>query len=237
MKHLKVLGVASVALVALGITTATTALALPDISITLCAGSTCYPLHLEVTLLTAGAKLSTVSGKSLQGEGLLLLALAKELTALGTYEALVLHLENAKKTKCNSVGDKAGEALSRGTYHLVYTSLAGSSQGLQLGMLFLGAPHELECGTEEFPLVRGSVISSITGAGTEATELTSLSGALTGNGAGVPSIKFFYNDAGVAQQAKLETNFGAGFVQTALESASVVTVTALEGKMFVITGR
>jgi hypothetical protein len=237
MKHLKVLGVAFVALFAFGITTATTAFALPDISITL---GGAYPLHLEVTLLTLATKLSSGTGKSLTGEGFLLLYLTKELTALGTFEALFLKVENAKKTKCNSVADKAGEVLTRGTFHVVYTSLNGSTQGLQLGVLYLVQPFEIECGTEEFPLVRGSLLSSInssgTGTGSTSNELTTLSGASPGNGAGVPTIKFYDNESGVAQLAKLETNFGTGFVTTA-EEITETTVTALEGKMFVISSR
>ena len=60
---------------------------------------------------------------------------------------------------------------------------------------------------------------------------------LAGNGKGIPSLKIYYNDAGTAVTAKFEGNGGAGFVQDAFEVEGEVTVTALKGNMFVITGR
>jgi hypothetical protein len=195
-----------------------------------------YPLHIEITLLTQATKLSAGSEKTtLKGVGLLLLYLISQLTALGTFEVLFLAVESAEKVKCNSAGDKSGEILTSGTFHIVYTSLSGSANGLQLGVLFLPLPVSVTCGEEKIK-IQGSALSSISGAGTEGTELTNLAGSLTGNGKGVPALKVFYNDAGEAKEAKLESNFGAGFVQTAEETGSV-SAKALEGEMFVITSR
>jgi hypothetical protein len=234
MKYVKVLGVAFAALFALGISTASTAFALPDLSISL-GGS--YPLHLEVTLLTLATKLSAVAeATALTGEGLLVLFLTAALTSLGTFQALFLKVKNAGGAKCASEGDKEGEILTRGTFHLVYTSLSGSAFGLQLGVLFLvELVPVVTCGEEKIK-IKGSVIGAISGAGTEGTELTSLSATLSGNGKGIPTFNVFYNDEALPRLARLESNFGAGFVPTAEETGSVTTFT-LEGKMFNITSR
>jgi hypothetical protein len=74
-------------------------------------------------------------------------------------------------------------------------------------------------------------------AGTEGTEYTQLSGVLLGNGEGLPNIRFFYNDEGTSTKAKLEANFGSGFKEADEEVEETVTVTALQGAMFVITNR
>ena len=47
MKRLKIFGVLLAAVVAVGVSTATTAFALPDVSLTL--SGSAFPLHLEVT--------------------------------------------------------------------------------------------------------------------------------------------------------------------------------------------
>jgi hypothetical protein len=234
MKYVKVLGVAFAALFALGISTASTAFALPDVSVTL---TSTYPLHLEVTLLTLKTKLSAVAeATSLKGEGLLVLFLTAALTSLGTFEALFLKVVNAVGTACESQGDKSGEILTKGTFHLVYTSLSGSAFGLQLGVLFLvELVPVVTCGEEKIK-IKGSVIGAIGGAGTEGTELTSLTATLNGNSKGTPTFNVFYNDEGLPRLAKLESNFGAGFVATAEETGTVTTF-ALEGKMFVVTSR
>jgi hypothetical protein len=119
----------------------------------------------------------------------------------------------------------------------VYTSLVGSAQGLQLGTLYLAAPATIKCGTEEVS-VKGDTLASVESlSGTEATEYTSLTGVLKGNGEGGPSVKFFYNEGGTSVKAKLEANFGAGFKESAEEVEGGVTVTGVGGKMFVVTSR
>jgi hypothetical protein len=229
MKHVKLFGVALVALLALGVTTATSAFALPDVSLTL-AGSS-FPLHLNVTLLTVPTALTSSSGANLTGEGILLLLLTNSLSSLGTFESTFLKVAE-KTTKCNTSGAAEGVVETKGTYHIVYTSLSP----LTLGELFLVQPLTIKCGASEID-VRGSVLSSITGAGTEGTELTSVSGVLSGNGKGKPSLVTYYNQGGTAVKAKLESEFGAGFVETAEEVKETVTVSALKTNMFVITGR
>jgi hypothetical protein len=240
MKHFKLLGVAVAALCMMGIAMASSAFALPDISVEL--GGT-YPLHLEVTLLTVPTKLSNVVKENISGVGLLVLYLLTALGHLGTFEALFTKTKKGTSTACFSEEggkkDPTEEILTKGSWHLVYTSLAGSTQGLQLGILYLVSPVTIKCGAEEVN-VKGDTLSSVTTlSGTEATEYTSLTGVLKGNGEGVPNIKFFYNEGGTSVKAKLEANFGTGFKEAAeeVEEANGVTVTALEGKMFTVTSR
>jgi hypothetical protein len=119
----------------------------------------------------------------------------------------------------------------------VYTSLAGSTQGLQLGVLALASPVEIACGTELIK-VKGDLLASVdTLAGGETEEYTSAGGVLTGNGEGSPSIKFFYNEAGASVRAKLEASFGSGFKEAAVELGESPTSTTRQGKMFVVTSR
>ena len=214
---------------------ATAAFALPDVSIAL---GGAYPLDGVVTLLTVQTKLTNVVEENIKGEGLLLLLLAKELTALGTFEVLFTKTKLGT-TECQSeVGstkDPLGEILTKGTFHVVYTSLSPLTGGL----LFLVEPVKIKCGTKEVN-VRGSAIASVnttTNCTTEATECTSIGGVLKGNGAGVANLTTYYNDAGTAEKAKAEANFGTGFKGVALEVESEISATAREGKMFTVTGR
>jgi hypothetical protein len=237
MKQLRLFGLALMIACAVGAAMVSSAFALPDISVEL--GGT-YPLHLEVTLLAIITKLSNVVKENINGEGLLILYLLTALGHLGTYEALVTKMGKGP-VKCFSEEsgkkDPTGEILAKGSWHLVYTSLAGSAQGLQLGILRLVSPLHVKCGTEEVQ-IRGDSLSSVESlSGTEATDYTSLTGILRGNGEGVPNIKFFYNEGGTSVKAKLEANFGTGFKEAAEEVEGPVTVTALEGKMFVVTAR
>ena len=237
MKQLNLFGLALMIACAVGTALVSSALALPDVSVEL--GGT-YPLHLEVTLLTIKTKLSNVVKENILGEGLLILYVLTALGHLGTYEALVTKMKKGVISCFSEEGgtkDPTGEILAKGSWHLVYTSLAGSIQGLQLAILRLVSPLDVKCGAEEVK-VRGDTLSSVESlSGTEATEYTSLTGILQGDGEGHPSIKIFYNEGGTSVKAKLEANFGTGFKEAAEEIEGPVTVTALEGKMFVVTSR
>jgi hypothetical protein len=232
MKHLKLLGVALVALFTLGLAAATSSFAvtLPDISIAL-GGS--YPLHLEVTLLNVATELATTGAPALRGTGLLLLFLTEQLTSLGSFEVLFTTVLNpAESVLCSSENgttkDAAGEVLTLGTFHIVLRP------GGALGILYLVQPLKVVCGTVTVH-VRGSALSSLGGAGTEGSELTSLKGTLLGSN-GKPELTEYLNDGGTIVGAKLESDFGTGFLVSD-ESVGEVTATALEGKMFVITTR
>jgi len=246
MKRLKLLGVTLVAMCAMGLM-ATSAFALPDISITLCgvgvANCTNYPLHLNYLSNTVKTKLEGLANV-LSGEGLHILLLIGLLTDLGTFRAIFLKVEKAGVEKCFNQGVEAnGEVLTEGTFSVVYTSLAGSTQGLQLGELFL--PKELTGATEILcptntnkVKVKGDVISSINGQGaTSNTQITGVKGSLAGSG-GHATIKTFWNDAGVALLAKLESNVdNSSFKESNQVVEGEPELTALEAKMFVITSR
>jgi hypothetical protein len=200
-----------------------------DLSLTLAGGY--YPVHLEETLLGTKTKLSTAS-ESLKGEGVLLLLSTKQLAGSGTFELLFTKVKNSLGVSCNSAGDPSGEVLTKGTFHLVYTSLSP----LALGILVLLAEAKIECG--EFKIkVKGSSLSSLNAGSSEASELTEIGGQLKGSGTGKPSLTTYYNVEGKATKAKLEANFGSGFVEAAEEVEAEFKPKALESKMFVITGR
>jgi hypothetical protein len=218
---------------------ASSASALPDISLTL-EGAT-YPVHMSVTALTIKTKLTNLVKEGLVGEGVLIIVFLNELGHLGTYEALFTKVVNKAGTPCSSEEagrkDPSGEVLSKGTWHLVYTSLAGSSQGLQLGVLALASPSEVVCGAEVVK-VKGDELGSVqTLEGTEATEYDSGTGVLLGNAEGSPNIRFFYNEAGASVRTRLEVNFGSGFKEGDEELAEPTTSTTPGGKMVVITSR
>ena len=161
MKQLKLLGLALVAMFALGITV-TSAFALPDISITL---GGAYPLHLNFADNGATVtKLESGAGTQLEGKGVSILLLTGELTALGTFRADFLNVTRSG-TNCNSVGDATNVVLTEGSFHIVYTNLSP----LTLGTLFLPKTVIIDCGKLEIE-VKGDVIAGMNGIGTEATE-------------------------------------------------------------------
>jgi streptogrisin C len=206
--------------------------ALPDISIAL-GGS--YPLHLEVTVLNVTTQLATTGAEDLKGTGLLLLLLTEALTSLGSFETLFTSvLDPSTSEKCFSENgttkDSSGLVLTLGTFHIVLRP-NGS-----LELLYLVQALKIVCGAVTVR-IRGSVLSSISNAtGTEGTEYTSLKGKLSGSG-GKPELTEYLNDGGTVVGAKLEADFGAGYVTSDESVAEEVTATALEGKMFVIKPR
>jgi hypothetical protein len=234
MKHLKLFGLALAAMCVFGVAAASSAFALPDVSIAL---GGAYPINNVVTLLTVATKLSNPV-ENLKGIGLLLLIIVPSLTTLGTFDVLFDGVENTKGNKCsseNSAGglDPTGEVLLPGTWHLVYTSLSP----LTLGELFLPEEVKIVCGAVKIK-VKGSALAALNlGTSTEATELTALSGILTGDGSGHATQKTYYNDAGESQVSQLLSNFGTNYKESAEEVAQEVTATAELGKMYTITSR
>jgi hypothetical protein len=218
MKAVKLFGVGLAAMVILGIT-ATSAFALPQVSIAL---GEAYPAALSFSSTTKATKLSSET-EELKGEGLVVEEKATQATSLGTFAANFSKVKKGTE-ECAS-GSTKGLVETKGTWHLVFTSLSP----LVLGTLFLVSPFEFTCGTTKLK-VRGSALSSVHNA---SGELTALAGNLEGNGIGKPKLSGYYNDAGQTQKAKLETNFGTGFQETAEETGEV-TETATEGKMFQI---
>jgi hypothetical protein len=208
---------------------------LPDIEVTSKGtGTSLYPLHLEVTILTIDTALEGVSGALLTGEGILLLLLTGEATSLGTFEALFLKVEESG-TACHSKGDKEGEVLTGGSFHIVWTSLSP----LRLGELFLPGELEITCG-KVVTKVKGDVLSSLklgSEKAEEETELTQIGGLLSGS-KGKQSIKFFYNDEGKVVEAKLLSSVSGGvFKETNEVVRGEVATPALEQKKFKVTNR
>jgi hypothetical protein len=228
MRYLKLFGAAFSALLALGAAVTSPAVALPDLSLTL--AGTSFPLVLDVTLLNYTTTVSTSGGAAYTAGALLILLATRALSSLGTYEALFQSVVGAGE-KCHSEGDPVAEVLTKGTYHLVYTSLSP----LTLGLLFLVQPYEITCGMAGSATIRGSMLASLS-AGTEPTELTELTFLLAGNGLGKPSLTNYYNDGGTGVRPKLELNLGAGFVEAAQELGTIL-IRSLQSKMFVITNR
>jgi hypothetical protein len=245
MKRFRLLGVMLVALCAMGVM-ASSAFALPDISVTLCEPncSRSYPLHLNYLSNTVKTELQDANGGVLHGTGLHVLYLIGELTALGTFRAIFLKVERNTE-KCFNQGVEAnGEVLTEGSFHVVYTSLAGSSQGLQLGILFLVTElneahgNIIKCPRNGFFIeVRGSVIGTVNQNGSSNnTQLTGVKGVLNGT-KGKQEFRAYWNDAGAALLAKLESDEGGGFKESNQIVEGEPEATALEGKMFVVTSR
>jgi hypothetical protein len=207
---------------------ASTALALPDISVSLGAA---YPVDAHFHNPTITGKI-TNPVESISGKGVTYLVLLKELSSLGHFSLDIEHVENAKGETCNTPGDAVGIVLTEGDFHIVYTSLSP----LTLGVLGLLVASTAECGALKIK-GKGSILGSLKLGASESEELTSLSGELTGNGAGKPTLSTYYNDAGEAVKAKFELNFGTGFKEAAVEVEGVIEGSAEEGKMVLITNR
>jgi hypothetical protein len=238
MKRFKLFGVTLAALFMLGVAVATSALALPDVSLTLIGSA--FPLNLKANQPKAKTDLSNVIGEKLEGEGVLLRLDLTALGHLGTFELLFTKIKQGTESCHSEEGgsaDPAGEVLMKGSWHVVYTSLLGTP-ALALGLLLLFTPLTLICGSKSIQL-RGDTLMSVTSSsiGSEASELTAVGDVLEGNGAGAPNLSTYYNEGGTAVKAKLEANFGSGFKGGAWEIHEVVTSTAEGSNMFVITSR
>jgi hypothetical protein len=236
MKRFKILGVMLAAMWVMGLM-ATSAFALPDISITL--GS--YPLHLNYLSNTVATKLETVNGSELTGTGLHVLYLTGELTALGTFRAIFLKVVKGTGAEhCFNQGEEAaGEVLTEGSFHLVYTSLKGSTQGLQIGILYLpkaltGATG-IKCKASGVEVkVRGSVIGSIVTLPEGENERIGQKSVLAGT-LGKQAIRAYWNDEGTGLLAKLESSVGASFLEADQVVEGEPEATALNGAMYKIT--
>jgi hypothetical protein len=235
MRHLKLLGVAFVALFVYGVmvASASATTTLPDVSI---ASGTSYPLHLDVTYLTnsnlENSGTEGLASKEANGGSVLLLLLLDELSGLGTFSVLFtkVHLvtEGVEGVECNSEGDKAGEVLGGGTFHVVFIPTIASKKR---GVLFLEREIKIECAKLKIK-VKGSALSSLEQpSGTEQTTLAF--GALHGH-LGVPELTKYFTDTSEGE-AKLESNFGSGFLASDENVEKGADLHALEGKSFSIT--
>lgn len=204
---------------------------LPDISITL---GGAYPIHIIRTLLSTKTALETTSGSKITAEGILELFLIPELTSLGKFELLMSRFD-FEETKCESTGDKAGEVLTKGTFHVV---LLTNGLAKQLGDLLEFEEVKIDCGEVKIK-VKGSLLSPQQQEGTEATEFNTVLFKLEGNGAGKQKQTKYLNDTGTESAALLLSNFGSGFLESneVLTGPTEITLLTVENKMFVITVR
>jgi hypothetical protein len=212
--------------------TSASAFTLPDVSVTLTGGK--YPLHLEANNPAATTTLESASGVSLEGVGVSILLLATELSALGTFAALFLGIKIAANgSKCHTGTEQPGVLKLTGEYHIVPLNNAG-----KIGLLLLVSEVQLFCGepTEMTTTVRGDMLASITNAGTENHELTSLTGALSGS-LGKPELSEYVNDTGSIVKAHLEADWGLEFVAVNLQISEPLSFAVLGSQMLVITGR
>jgi hypothetical protein len=206
---------------------ATSASALPDVSLTL--GAT-YPLHLFFADNgNTPWRFSSATGNVFEGKGFSELHLFTELSALGTYSLDLLNAKaSANGANCNSTGDAAGVILESGEVHVVLT------RGGVLANLFLISSYEIECGALS-DLIRGSYLVRLN-AGKESETLTSETEDLTGSN-GKQELSEYFNSAGTLIKAKLEIEAGSGFVASDEDVEEEYVLSALGSKMYVITGR
>jgi hypothetical protein len=239
VRFLRLFGVALFALLALGVASVSSASAtvvLPDVSLLVPPETgERYPIHLEVTLLVR-TKLSNPV-KNLEGSTLLLLYLTTVLSSLGLFEALFqgVHTGNEKCNSTQGETDRAGEVLTRGTFHVVPLTLnAERTHAATLGILYEPEEVLITCGTTKIK-VKGTLLSSVQGI-SNGVDTNLLGGELRGNGAGTPNITKYFNDAGEEKEVKLEANFGTGFRASAEEVEELVKVHILPpNTMFMIT--
>ena len=230
MKSMVALVAAMTAVVAAGVGAAS-ALALPDLAVSL-GGS--YPLRM-ITILKERTMQISNPVELLKGEGLTLEYTFNGLGSTGRFEFTLKKFENAVgKKSCKTEGDAAGEVLMKGTVDLVLVKLPAEGE-LALGALYLLEALTIECGELKIK-VKGSFIGDGNEAGSlENVQYIGLNIPLLGNGAGKPAWTKYYNAAGEEKHAKLETNFGTGFKESAFE-AGEVAATAEGGAMYVFTG-
>jgi hypothetical protein len=228
MRHLKLVCVTLVAIFVLSITATSTFALLPDISVAL--EGTSYPIHMNFTDNgKTPTKLETTGGNKLEGKGLLVLLLSeKELSALGTFEALFLNVKEGAK-ECNSKGDKKEEILTTGTYHIVYPTLAP----LTIGVAFLVKEVEIECAKVKIKL-KGCALALITHPQNSNEDVMLMTLALLG-AKGKNEHTEYENDSGSIVKCILEANFGPGFLQADEAVGESIHLTTLANNMFTIS--
>lgn len=225
MRPLKVLGLVLVAIFALGIT-ATSALAeleLPDVHVL--AGEA-YPLHLNFADdgKTKTVLQSTGGGKA-EGKGVSVLLLIKELSSLGTFEAIFLNVKLGTAA-CTGEGDKVEEVLTKGEFHIVHLK----TKPLTLGIAFLLELVLFLCGKLKVHVL-GCALSSLN-ATKEMEDLTEVGGNLEADKKGKNLLTKYIDDNEKELECKLESNVGGGFAQSSEEIEGTVLLKALESKMF-----
>ncbi len=221
MQRLKILGVALMAVFALGAFVSATASA-------------------EVVLLPEFAAAETWKGESGKGTLETLKALASIVcekdTSEGTFEAkkpLGTNHINFEKCKaagkvCTGLGEKEGIILTLGTTHLVFDKLGKVLAEAEVGVLFLVEPTHFECGAGFLFVVEGQVLCLIKPVEklTKHFEIT----CLKGKEAGDPGELTYWNEKG--EEVKINEKEGglltkenekAGVMSSELTTALILT--------------
>ncbi|MFI5091262.1 MAG: hypothetical protein ACHP7P_14530 [Terriglobales bacterium] len=226
MRHLKVLGVALVAIFALGITatSAFATLTLPDVHIL---EGEKYPLHLN---FADNGKTPVVfhstGGGILEGKGLSILTLTNDLSALGLFSMTFLNFSIAGQN-CNTAGDAAGEILASGEFHILPIKL----KPLEIGIALLVTEVTIKCGATTLHL-KGCLLSTAETA--NELEVKAIKAKLEGDKKGKNTLTKYFNDEGKEVECKLLLDIGTGFKQSSVEVGETVLLEALEKKMFTI---
>ena len=228
MKTLKWYAVTLAAVFAVVGATASSAVALPDVSVTL-GGS--YPVRFHFHSVSHIMIFSNPVERIIC-KGMLDKQTFSELSSLGMFVHDFENCANERNQRCNTPGDAAGIVLVEGIVHVVYYSLFP----LLLGPLFLPVAFVIECGALKIK-GRGSMLGSLSLGESESEQLTTISYEQTGNGSGKPTLSTYYNASGEALKAKFELNFGSGYKEAAEEHEEAITDTVEEGGMVVITNR
>jgi hypothetical protein len=229
MKRLKLVSV-PLALLTLAAMTSEAVGSLPDASVALSGN---YPIHAQAVGLTNETQLSTASGPALTGTGVTLLLLTKELSALGTFDAVFTKVRNSEGIECHSTGDATGVVLVSGEFHI--GNIFRFSL-IRIGWIFLILEFEAECPGGISVLLRGDVVGGANNIGSEATELTGFGAVLEGK-EGIQTISEYYNNGGTRIKAKLEVELGAGFVAADENITGELGLSVLGSQMIVITNR
>jgi hypothetical protein len=229
MRQLKILGLALVAIFALGIT-ATSALALlPDVHCLKTEEPGCYPVHINFgdNGITPTELQSTGGGK-LEGKGVSILLLLTELSGLGTFGSTFLNVEwkKEKEVKCNTKGDAEGAVVTKGTFHVVYWSLSP----LRTGIAFLPEPVTIECGPKKTINVKGCALSTAEPKKPSESELdvTNIDGRLQGE-KGKNALTEYDDQNGNKVKCILESQFPGGEFKQSMETIPTVLLETLPG--------
>jgi hypothetical protein len=229
MRQLTVLGAALVAIFALGIATSALAI-LPDLHCLKSEepGTTKCPVHLHFADNgVTKTELQSTAGGKLEAKGVSILLLTKELSGLGTYGTIFLHVEWKKEnTTCNTKGDAAGAVVTKGTFHIVYWSL----NPLRVGIAFLPEEVTMECGAGKIIRLKGCLLSTAEPKKPFESELdvTNIDGALEGT-AGINKLTKYDDQNGNQVSCILLSEFrGAGFAQS-MEVVPTVLLETLPG--------
>jgi hypothetical protein len=245
MRHLKVLGVALVAMFALSVTalgmtaaSASAELALPDIS--LLTGETTFPLYLNFADNgETPTKLETSAGAQLEGKGVSTLLELTALGKLGPFKANFLNVTNPEKgEKCNTTGDAAGEVLITGEWHLVPINTSPLEHGIAF---LLGSLVLITCGTKKID-VKGCALADILVTENN-VDLTEVKGSLASDGKGKDLKREYLNDLPQFVKCTLESEVvGTGIKREAAEVVNegkeipFTIETGSSAKMFLFTG-